>query len=264
MFIWLSFFVSGLLIGSFLNVLIVRLKEAETLLGRSFCRNCKYKIRFYDNIPLVSFFLLRGACRDCGEKISWQYPLVEGLTGVLFLLVGLFFFFPNPQSILETGWLLGLVSILVALSFYDARHLEIPVSLLAGGLVWTLLFLAVSFFSFEQAIPFWETGLASGLAGGVLVAFFFFCLVWFSKETWMGWGDVWLGMVAGLAVGLGLSFFMLTLSFAVGAFVGMVTLFFLKKDLKTQIPFGPFLAFGIVGTLFLSEAAPHFLQFFFF
>ncbi|PIV85971.1 MAG: prepilin peptidase, partial [Candidatus Moranbacteria bacterium CG17_big_fil_post_rev_8_21_14_2_50_41_107] len=74
------FFLFGLLIGSFLNVLVYRLKDAETLLGRSFCRKCKHQIRWYDNIPLISFVLLRGECRDCQEKISWQYPVLECVT----------------------------------------------------------------------------------------------------------------------------------------------------------------------------------------
>src|SRR3989344_8781021 len=91
----LVFFSSGLIVGSFLNVLVYRLKEAETLLGRSFCRHCKHQIRWYDNIPLISFVLLLGACRDCETKISWQYPALELLTGILFALAGLLFFFPG-------------------------------------------------------------------------------------------------------------------------------------------------------------------------
>ncbi|MEK7549470.1 MAG: prepilin peptidase [Patescibacteria group bacterium] len=257
------FFVFGLIIGSFLNVLIIRLRDAETILGRSFCRSCKHQIRWYDNIPLVSFILLRGTCRDCEEKISWQYPVIEAVTGILFALIGYFFFsWSDPRAILETVWLLGLVSILITLSVYDIRHLEIPVSLLIIGVVWTFLFLCIHLFFFEYGLPLWWTRLALGVFGGLVVGFFFFCLVWFSKETWMGWGDVWLGMLAGLVVGLRLSFFMLTLSFVLGAVIGITLLVFSKKSLKTQIPFGPFLALGILLTLVLSQAVPDMLRFF--
>ena len=85
---FLIFFIFGLIIGSFLNVVVYRLKDAETILGRSFCRHCKHTIRWYDNIPLLSFLFLRARCRDCDEKISWQYPLLEAVTGILFAEIG--------------------------------------------------------------------------------------------------------------------------------------------------------------------------------
>ena len=125
------FFIFGLIVGSFLNVLVYRLKDAETLLGRSFCRHCKHQIRFYDNIPLISFILLWGSCRDCNEKISWQYPLLEGATAVFFALVGRYFFVLDDQSTwLVTVWLLGIVSLFLAIAAYDLRYMEIPVILL--------------------------------------------------------------------------------------------------------------------------------------
>jgi prepilin signal peptidase PulO-like enzyme (type II secretory pathway) len=255
-----AFFIFGLIIGSFLNVLVYRLRDAETLLGRSFCRHCEHQIRWYDNIPLVSFILLRGACRDCGTKISWQYPTLEFLTGILFALVGYFFFSPTVfYSWLETAWLLSIVSILLVIGVYDLRHMEISLSMLIAGVLITYVFLICSFVIMSE--PLFVSRLWQGLFGGLVVCGFFFLLVWFSKETWMGWGDVWFGFVAGSIVGLPLVLPMLTLSFGCGAFVGIIAIVFQKKGLKSQIPFAPFLAFGVILTLFLPKVFPIFTQY---
>src|SRR3989344_2201116 len=132
MMIVIIFFIFGLIIGSFFNVLVYRLRDAETLLGRSFCRQCKHQIRWYDNIPLLSFVLLRGQCRDCETKISWQYPAVEFITGVLFALVGLIFFVSGGDARMwwEIAWLVSIASCFVVIAIYDLRYMEIPLSLL--------------------------------------------------------------------------------------------------------------------------------------
>lgn len=255
----LSFFVLGLIVGSFLNVLVYRLKDAETLLGRSFCRHCKHQIRWYDNVPLVSFVLLRGACRDCDGKISWQYPALELLTGILFVLVGYFFFFPGDLfALVETLWLLGVISCLLVIGAYDVRHMEVPLSMLIVSVLFTAIFLITHFFLVPE--PFFASRLWYGLMGGVAVGGFFFVLVWMSKETWMGWGDVWLGFACGLIVGLPSVMPMLTLSFGLGALVGILAIVRKKKSLRSQIPFAPFLVVGVILTLFLPQAFPLFFQ----
>lgn len=257
----LTFFILGLIIGSFLNVLVYRLKDAETLLGRSFCRHCKHQIRWYDNVPLVSFVLLRGNCRDCETRISWQYPALEFLTGVVFALIGYYFFDPFVfSSFIETLWLLGIVSCLLVIGAYDVRHMEIPFSMLIASIVLTLLSLVSSFFLSGEA--FFSSQLWYGLLGGAVVCGFFFLLVWMSHETWMGWGDVWLGFVAGSIVGLPLVLPMLTLSFGLGAIVGLLSIAYKKKGLKSQIPFAPFLVAGVILILFMPKAFPFLSQFF--
>lgn len=259
----LIFFVLGLIIGSFLNVLVYRLRDAETLLGRSFCRHCKHPIRWYDNIPLISFVLLRGLCRDCETKISWQYPVLEFLTGVLFALTGYFFFSSiNVLSWLETLWLLGILSCLIVIAAYDLRNMEIPISMLIISAFLTYIFFAVYFFLVPE--PFLASRLWYGILGGVIVAGFFFLLVFWSRETWMGWGDVWLGFVVGSIVGLPLILPMLTLSFGLGAITGLLAILYGGRNMKSQIPFAPFLAAGTIAVLFLSEAFPFFFSFFIF
>ena len=261
MAILFSFFIFGLIIGSFLNVLVYRLRDAETLLGRSLCRHCQHQIRWYDNIPLISFVLLRGMCRDCETKISWQYPLVELLTGVLFALTGyLFLISGSALEWLEIFWLLGIISTLIAIAVYDARSMEIPITMLVASGVITAVFLLAFWWLVPE--PFLTSRLWYGLLGGLAVGGFFFLLVWMSRETWMGWGDVWLGAVVGTAVGLPLALPMLTLSFGMGAVVGLLAIARKKKALKSQIPFAPFLVIGTLGTIFLAQAFPLFFRFF--
>ncbi|MBI2439214.1 MAG: prepilin peptidase [Candidatus Moranbacteria bacterium] len=257
-----SFFLLGIIIGSFLNVLVCRLHEEETLLGRSFCRVCKHQIRWYDNIPLVSFIFLKGKCRDCKGGISWQYPILEFFSGVFFLLVGKYFFsFEENFSWGETSWLLFVGSIFLVIAAYDMRHMEIPLVLLLIAFIATGIFLIFCLLFTTES--FFVSRLWQSLLGGTIVASFFFFLVFVSRETWMGWGDVWLGMVGGMVVGLPLALPMLTLSFGSGALVGIFALLYKKKDLRSQIPFAPFLVFGILSVLFLARAFPFFFDFFF-
>lgn len=254
------FFFLGLIVGSFLNVLVYRLKDAETLLGRSFCRHCKHQIRWYDNIPLLSFVLLRGECRDCETKISWQYPLLELVTGLLFALAGYLF---SPITAggtwIELIFILGMTSMLLVIAAYDLRFMEIPLSLLIVGLLFTVGFLALTF---QYGEPLLMSRLGLGVMGGGVIAFLFFLLVFVSHETWMGWGDVWLGGLAGLVVGLPLVLPLLTLSFGFGAIFGLGMMVWSQKTMKSQIPFAPYLALGILLTLFLSEAFPEYARMF--
>ena len=262
------FFVTGLIIGSFLNVVVYRLKDGETFLGRSFCRSCRHQIRWYDNIPLLSFLWLYGKCRDCQATISWQYPLLELITGVFFLLAGHYFFSPLDQGTwLETGWLLGVISLMVTIAFYDLRTMEIPIVLLIAAAVWTGLYLSVTLYlavqSFEtiDGLFLLTSHFGQGMIGGMVVGAFFFALVFASKETWMGWGDVWLGAVSGMVVGFSAVLFMLTLSFGVGALVGITAIVLKKKGLKSQIPFAPYLVLGTLLTLFLPFMFPQVMSF---
>ena len=118
------FLLFGLIIGSFLNAVVYRLNAVESLLERSHCPHCKKKIRWFDNIPLLSFILLSAKCRDCGEKISWQYPLVELTTGIVFALVGNYFFFSfDSSSWLLTDYYLVIFSLLFIVFVYDLKYM---------------------------------------------------------------------------------------------------------------------------------------------
>lgn len=258
----LFFALFGLVIGSFLNVVVLRLEADKTLDGRSKCPSCGGIIRWYDNIPALSFFLLGRRCRACHFPISWQYPAVELLTGILFAVFGMFAFGDGTTvEIVRVLWLLFLISLMVAIAVYDVRNMEIPLVLLltgvAGAVGYALLATSLSSVEWlDPAAPWREM-----LWGGVFAAAIFYALVYFSKETWMGMGDVWLAGVVGAAVGFSALLLLLTLSFFTGAVVGSVLLITGKRGMKSQVPFAPFLAVGTLTTLLLQLIEPWWLSF---
>lgn len=263
---WLTllifFALFGLVIGSFLNVVILRLEADKSLDGRSKCPSCGALIHWYDNIPVLSFFLLGRRCRACHFPISWQYPAVELMTGVLFVVFGMLSFGMGTYAeIAQVLWLLFLVSLTIVIAVYDARNMEIPLILLLTGVVVTAFYALVatglSDNSWLDPFAIWRTM----LWGGSLAAALFYALVYFSKETWMGMGDVWLAGIAGAAVGLPALLLLLTLSFMTGAIVGGALLFLGKRGMKSQVPFAPFLGIGMLVTIFLQFIQPWWLSF---
>lgn len=257
------FFLFGLIIGSFLNVVVYRLNLAETVLGRSHCPDCRKKIRWYDNVPVLSFLLLGTKCRDCGEKISWQYPLLELATGIVFAVTAnVFFVASDPGSWLETAFYLGLFSLLLVIFIYDLKFMEIPMLVLWIAVGWTLAyFLFQDFSNFSSAVSLSSLKMYSGLIGGGAAFLFFFSLAYFSKETWMGMGDAYLAFLIGLVAGWPMILPTLILSFSIGALVGIVLIFAKKKTMKSQIPFGPFLIAGLALSIFCGDYLIKFISF---
>ena len=241
----------GLIVGSFLNVLILRW-GVRPLTGRSACEACGRTIAWYDLVPVLSWFILRGRCRSCGEKISIQYVLVEAGTGLAFALIGL-----SPLPFLFRLEALPIAALLIAVAVYDLRHTLIP-----DAWVYTLagLSLFASFVSIAGELT--PTALLVLLAGPS-TALPLFALWFFSRGTWMGLGDVKLALAMGWLLGFGAGFGALFLAFILGAIVSIPLLFFslpLWKHIqrrfpptgtspkflwgftmKSEIPFGPFL-----------------------
>jgi len=239
------FLVLGLIIGSFLNVVIYRLDMAETLMGRSHCRHCKSMIAWYDNIPFFSFLLLRARCRKCETKISWQYPAVEAVTGIVFALIASkFFSLLDTQTWFLTANYLVIFSALIVIFVYDLLHMEIPMVVL-----WSAVFFAV----FGNLVLDWNPELAnslldsftySGTLGAFVVFVFFFLLSALSQEKWMGMGDVFLVILLGLLLGWPEILLAIFLAFLGGAVYGILALALKKKKLTSQVPFAPFLIGG--------------------
>lgn len=260
------FFLFGLIIGSFLNVVVLRSEQGESLGGRSHCPKCQALIHWYDNIPVFSYALLRGKCRSCRTAISWQYPLVEFLTGLVFALVGGVYFAHatlGTEAVVTTSWYLLLMSLLIAILVSDLRTMEIPLVFLVTGVIGSLIFIALITLLFHGEgwlLPgaWWQMK----LLGGVVAAFLFWLLVALSKETWMGMGDVWLAGIVGLTVGIGSLLFTLTLSFLVGAIIGLSLILLGKKGLQSQVPFAPFLVIGLFVSLLLEWGKPWWLPLF--
>jgi len=235
-------FIFGLIIGSFLNCLIWRLYKDESLAGRSYCPQCRRTIAWYDNIPLLSFFLLQGRCRHCREKISWQYPLVELMTAILFLLT-----FQADSFNSQFSWLLlrdwFLIITLVIVFVYDLRWQFVPVKViwLMGALIWILnIILGVS----------WITTLSFAALGAI-----FFCFQYFlTKKKGVGEGDIWLGAFLGAAYpSAGLLLLIMVLSYGLGSIISLILVLRTKKNWKSRIALGPFLASGAIITLIWGE-----------
>lgn len=242
------FFILGLLVGSFLNSLIYRLgkKELKKIwTGRSFCPHCKKTLKWFDLIPLISFLIQKGKCRYCRKPISLQYPLVEFFTGLLFFL--LFWKFGLSYSLLL---FLPITSLLIILFVYDLKTQTIPdlVAYIAIGLA---LVYSIFNFQFFTATTLRET--IFNLISAVSLAVFFALLVYLSKEYLMGKGDIKMGLLLGLTLGFPKILVGAFFAFFLGALVGLILIALKKKNLKSQIPFGPFLILGIFIGLFFGE-----------
>ena len=252
------FLLFGLIIGSFLNAVVYRLNAVESLLERSHCPHCKKTVRWFDNVPLLSFILLSARCRDCGEKISWQYPIVELTTGIVFALLGNYFFnLADASSWLLTAYYLVIFSILLIIFVYDLKYMEIPMLILWIGVGVSLVYFVFSDWqSFHAATSILDLRTISGLLGGLVAGGFFFALAAYSKETWMGYGDAYLGILAGLVVGWPNIWGALLLSFTIGALISVGLIALRKKTMKSQVPFAPFLITGVFLMTILPQMFP--------
>jgi leader peptidase (prepilin peptidase)/N-methyltransferase len=221
--------VLGFCIGSFLNVVIYRLPRGESIVtGRSHCTLCGKMIAWYDLFPLVSYLLLGGRCRNCKASISGRYPLVESLTGVLFLILYLHF---GLRIVLVKS--LFLASLLVAVSFIDIDHFFIPNRLVLAGVV-----CGVVFSLFVPDVSLWSALLGAASTAGFLL------LVALLSRGGMGMGDIKLGLVTGLFLGWPLGLTGLLIGVCLGGFLGIILLASKIKSRKDPIPFGPFIALG--------------------
>lgn len=233
----------GLIIGSFLNVVILRHRE-RPLTGRSACMACGYRLAWYDLIPLVSFVSLGGKCRACKERISLQYPVVEAATAILFAVVADSFFHTtllvSPQALLILPYL-AITALLIAITVYDLYHKIIPNE-------WVYLFAAIALTASLSALPH-GTSAVWMLVAGPLVASPLFLLWAVSGGTWMGLGDPKLALGMGWLLGPWLGLVAVMLAFIIGAVAALgiiIPLSTLRKSeeritMKSEVPFGPFL-----------------------
>lgn len=241
------FFVLGLIIGSFLNVVIFRLNTERSFGGRSGCMICQNKLCWYELIPLVSFLGLKGRCRNCKAKISIQYPIVELISGLVF--AGIFLKFQNIFYLntfafsISYAYYVTMFSVLLIIAVYDFKHKIIPDSL--SFIFGVATFIGLFFFSNYIFYPHFPSVLE--FLSGILLALPFALLWLISKGTWMGLGD------AKLALGLGwlLGFYGILsgaiLAFWLGAIVGLFLVIFSKRyGIKSEIPFAPFLISGVL------------------
>lgn len=248
-------FIFGSIIGSFLNVVIYRYNSGTSPLeGRSQCFSCGKTLQWYELVPVFSFLLQRGRCRKCSVKLSWQYPLVEIATGIIFVLV-----FLLDKPLLEMVYLLVIFSTLLVIAVYDVRHQIIP-----DGLATLFALLSLAWFFGNVDIhrvltyPYVWT-----LVAGPMIFFPFWALWFVSKGRWIGLGDGKLGLGIGWFLGATLGGSAVLLAFWVGAFwvLGMIGLQKIATKLhmnaihqtlsmQSEIPFGPFLIFSVLVVYF--------------
>jgi prepilin signal peptidase PulO-like enzyme (type II secretory pathway) len=254
------FFFLGTAIGSFLNVVILRYNTGLGIAeGRSQCFSCGKTLEWYELIPVFSFLFLKGRCSRCQSRISWQYPLIECITGLSFLAIFLKYenlFALSPQTFFVTMlYSLIVVSILIVILVYDIHHKIIP-----DGLVFILALLAFGrlFFALDPVLT--RGSLLHFLAGPILALPF--ALLWLvSKGKWMGLGDAKLILPLGWLLGLAGGISGIILAFWIGA-LASVTLIVIQKSnlsfkgshltMKSEIPFAPFLIIGFALVFFFN------------
>jgi leader peptidase (prepilin peptidase) / N-methyltransferase len=237
-------FIFGAAIGSFLNVCIFRLRaKASIIKPHSQCPYCHHAIRYWDNIPIISFVFLGGRWRDCRSKISWRYPLVELITAILSLLL-----FSNFGLSLNFFVFFIFTAVLIVIAFIDLDHQIIPDILTLPGI--PLFFMAAVFL---VKIPWLEALIGVLIGGGVL---FGIALVYelISKREGMGGGDIkLLAMIGGFFGWKSIIFILLFSSFS-GAIIGIAAMIINKQDMKYAVPFGPFLSAAAVAYIFWGDA----------
>lgn len=236
---FISAFFFGLCLGSFLNAWVWRTHEGLSIIrGRSLCPHCRTSLSWYDNIPVVSFFLLRGKCRHCEEKISWQYPLVESSVALLFVGAAIYHRIDlGVHGVLLRDW--ALIVILSFIFLYDGLYGEILdfVTLIPAGVFF--------FFSILFGLATWDSMLIGGLVGGG----FFLVQYVVSKGKWIGGGDVRLGVLMGVVLGWPGVLVALMIAYIGGALLCAPLLLLKRRGWNSELPFGTFLTVATLATL---------------
>ena len=252
-------FIFGTIVGSFLNVVILRLHNKKSFLkGRSSCPNCKKQIAWYDNIPILSFIILKGRCRHCKAKISWQYPIIELVTGILFVIAFLVNFenlileaYPNFQfSIFNfqfSNYIFSLIlnSQFLILLFRDWIFISFLIIIFVYDFRWYLILDKITFPAMGVALVinmFSNFSLVNILIGAIIGGSFFLIQFLWSQGKWIGGGDIRLGVLTGIMLGWKMFLIALFLAYVIGAIISIILLLFKKKKWKSQIPFGTFLS----------------------
>ena len=227
--LYIIIFIFGIVIGSFLNVCIYRIPKKEDIVKiNSHCMSCNYKLKWYDLVPIFSYICLGGRCRECKTKISIQYPLIEGLNGILYVLV----VFVNGFTIESLLYCL-MFSALITLSVIDFRTYEIPFGINLFILALGLIKLATDYRNFLDY-----------LIGFISVSGFLYLLFLLTKGRGIGGGDIKLMAVSGLMLGWKCNILALAIGCIVGSIVHIIRMKVSKQD--HVLALGPYLSVGIM------------------
>lgn len=245
----------GLIIGSFLDVIVCRFNTGKSINGRSRCLSCGHALSWYELLPLVSYIVLRGRCKSCGSSIPARLLVMESVTAFMFVYV-----YIHAHSYVFTIFSMILVSLLIVISAYDMRHMIIP-----NGFVLALILLACVYLGYESYIFSTSFSLLSHAFAASGVALFFASLWFFSSGRWIGFGDVKLAFALCLFLSVEEAFSFVVLSFWVGAFVSVCILGLqkllqsgkqylpiqgLSLTMKSEVPFAPFMIIAFIVVFF--------------
>lgn len=261
-------FLFGLSIGSFLNALIWRLMQKESMMGRSYCPECRHQLAWYDNIPLFSFAFLRGKCRYCHKPISFQYPIVELVTALLFFYA---YYYNLDLSgahqitnyklqitqLLRNWFLIAVMMVVFVIDFRWYLILDV-VSLPASAIIFGLnLFIGNTTYNLCRWENLWSCNQFSWsglLISGIIGLSFFLLQFLVSNGKWIGGGDIRLGLLMGLALGWPYVIVAIFMAYIAGSIFGLSMMMVGKKEWGSKLPFGCFLAPATIVTLFWGKA----------
>lgn len=243
-------FILGLCIGSFLNVCIYRIQREESIVfPASHCTNCGYELKKFDLIPVISYLILRGKCRNCNDKISIKYPLIEILNGVLYLLIYCKFGFT-----LELFKFCLLTSLLIVIAVIDFETKYVYNSTIIFGVIFGVIFLILNWIEI-RSIP-WDY-----IIGAIIGFGFIYLIILITKG--MGEGDADIAGICGLFIGIKGVIVSLFLAIVIGGIVASIILVFKIKGKKSEIAFGPYLAIGgIIASLYGQSLIDIYLKMF--
>lgn len=255
LFYALAFFVLGTIVGSFLNVVILRLNTGRPIVnGRSICFSCGRELGFTDLIPVVSFLFLRGKCKSCKSKISWQYPAVEFSAGLMFMMMYLGLGFSFLSLFYVVIW-----SLLIVIFVYDIHHKIIP-----DIFVYSFSILALANILVRHLPGFWLD-----IISGVLLFAPFALIWWFSRGKWMGFGDAKLALGIGWLLGFSQGISAIILGFWIGGAFSLIAIAIQKigisfgntrLSMKSEMPFAPFLILATAICFFFGATLPGFRE----
>ena len=237
-------FIFGMCIGSFLNVCIYRLPESKSIADppRSICPSCKNHIRFYDNIPVLSYIWLKGRCRNCNAPISFRYPLVELMNGIVAVAL-LFKFGLSVESLVYFVF----ISSLIVITFIDLDHQIIPDIITLPGIPMGLIA------SFALPTITLKASALGLLIGGGSLWFVAWAYNLIAHRDGMGGGDIKLLAMMGTIIGWKGVIFTIFASSVIGSCVGITMMLIKNKNMKFAIPFGPFLSIGAIAYVFFGS-----------
>lgn len=231
----LFIFLLGLLIGSFLNVCIYRIPREESIaFPPSHCTSCGYQLKWYDLFPVLSWAFLRGRCRQCRESISWRYPLIELVTGVLFVLT-----YMKYGISLEALKFIILICLLIVIGMVDFDTTDVYLKTTLTGIIFGIIFLFFGKYLGGSIVDY----IYGALLGGGLISLIII------TTRGMGWGDAEICFMCGLFLGLRLTILMLFLSFIIGGTAGVLLILLKKKSRRDYIPFGPYISLAAIITI---------------